>query len=449
MTMTSLLARIRVLVQSLRAGRAVDDDMSEEFRHHLDLRTQDLMRSGLSRREARRRAHLEFGHVETHRESGRAALGLGLFDRARFSWIDVKLGVRMLAKYPALTLVALVALGIGIPVGLAPWQFFHAVGRPLPVEDGERIRAMRYFDTGPAGPVARDISSYELQTWASEITSFYELGAYRVRTYRVSAAGGAGAPVSGAELTASSFRILRVPPLLGRTLDDRDETPGAADVVVIGHELWQGRLASEPDVVGRTITIAGSPHTIVGVMPESFRFPTRENLWLPLRDAPASGPSDGGALRLFGRLADGVTEETAQLEADELSGRMALAFPVERSDWHLEVTRFGIGASGFPNRSFMTIPAFYGAQLAALLLLFVACANVAILVLARAATRFREVTVRTALGASRQRIVSQMLAESLVLTLLATGAGLFASDRLFGLLIRTVIVSDGGVAVPY
>src|SRR5687768_9918796 len=128
--------------------------MSEEFRHHIELRTQDLMRDGLSRVEAKRRAHLEFGHVEKHREGARAARGLSLFDQMAFSWIDVKLGARMLPKNPALTVVAVFALGIGIPVGLAPWQFFRAFQSPLPVEDGERIRVIRYYNVGGEGPQA-------------------------------------------------------------------------------------------------------------------------------------------------------------------------------------------------------------------------------------------------------------------------------------------------------
>jgi predicted permease len=236
---------------------------------------------------------------------------------------------------------------------------------------------------------------------------------------------------------------------MGRTLDAADELAGAPAVVVVSHEIWRTRLGGVADVVGRTIGIAGVPHVVVGVMPVGFHFPTREHLWTSMRDAPATGPADGRPLRMFGRLADGVTEEAAQLQADGLGRRMAEAHPGERANWRLEIARFGIGASGFPKRSLFAIPQLYVAELAALLLLLVACSNVAILVFARGAARLREIAVRTALGASRPRIVSQMFAESLILTLLATSLGLLASDVLFGRLIRAVIVSDGGVGVPY
>jgi hypothetical protein len=149
--MTGLLARLwsqlGSLVRSLQRRSTLDAEMSEEFRHHIELRTRDLMHAGLSRGDASRRAHREFGHVESHKEEARAARGLRWLDQTRFSWIDVKLGARMLLKHPPLTLVALFALGVGIPVGLAPWQFFHAVGRPL---RGPRVR--RLDDSGRALP---------------------------------------------------------------------------------------------------------------------------------------------------------------------------------------------------------------------------------------------------------------------------------------------------------
>jgi predicted permease len=424
--------------------------MREEFRHHIELRTQDLILGGLPPREAARRAHLEFGHMESHREHARAARGLRIVDELRFSWIDVKLGVRMLRKHPGLTLVSVFALGVAIPVGLAPLQLFSAFRAPLPVRDGDRIRAIRYYNVGTSGPTARGASLYELEAWREALTSFDALAAYRTGSYSVASETGAGPLVAGAEVTASAFEILGVPPLMGRTLVEGDEAVGAPDVVLIGRDVWMGRFGGEPEIVGRQVAIAGVPHTVVGVMPAGFRFPHSQQTWLPLRQPQTSGPAEGAPLWIFGRLGDGVSEAEAHAQVVALGGLMSEAFPETRAGLRAEVVPFGLTLFALPRESFVTIPEFYGAQLAALLLLFVACANVAMLMLARSATRFRELAVRAALGASRWRVLSQMFAETLVLTLIATGLGLLAVDRLYGWLFRQLVPSDsGGALFPY
>ena len=448
--LSGLLARCRSFLRGLRSRSTVETEVREEFRYHIELRTQDLIRHGLPPREAARRAHLEFGHVETHRERARAARGLRVLDQIQFSWIDVKLGARMLRKHPGLTVVSLFALGVAIPVGLAPLQFFSAFRAPLPVEDGARIRGIRYYNVGTSGPLGRGASLYELGVWPEELTSFSAAGAYRTGSFVVSSETDAGRPVAGAEVTASTFGILNVPPLIGRLLGGADEVVGAPEVVLIGHDLWTVRFGGDPDIVGRQVAISGIPHTVVGVMPTGFRFPHWQQLWLPLRQPPTSGPAEGAPLWIFGRLADGVTDAEAQAQVASLGRRMSEAFPDVRSGLRAEVVPFGLTLLFMPRQSFVTIPQFYGVQLAALLLLGIACANVAMLVLARAATRFKELAVRTALGASRWRVLSQMFAETLVLTLIATGLGLLASDRLYGWLFRQLVVADGGgAAFPY
>ena len=446
----SLLARFRSLFRGLGSRSAVEAEMREEFRHHIELRTQDLMRQGVAPREAARRAHLEFGHLETHREHARAARGLRLVDELRFSWIDVKLGVRMLRKHPGLTLVSVFALAVAIPVGLAPVQVFSAFRAPLPVRDGDRIQAIRYYNVGTSGATARGASLYELAAWRGALTSFDALAAYRTGSYSVASEGGVGPRVAGAEVTGSTFGILGVQPLMGRTLGEGDEAAGAPDVVLIGRDVWMGRFDGDPEIVGRQIAIAGVVHTVIGVMPAGFRFPHSQQLWLPLRQPQTTGPAEGASLWIFGRLADGVSEAEAHAQVVALGDLMSEAFPDVRAGLRAEVVPFGLTLFALPRQSFVTIPEFYGVQLAALLLLFVACANVAMLMLARSATRFRELAVRAALGASRWRVLSQMFAETLVLTLLATGLGLLAADRLYGWLVHQLVVGpSGGTLLPY
>ena len=449
--LVGVLARVRSLLRGLRSRSAIEAEMSEEFRHHIELRTQDLIRRGVPPAEAGRQAHLEFGHVEAHRQHARAARGLRYLDQLRFSWIDVKLGVRLLRKHPGLAMVSLFALAVAIPVGLAPSQFLSAFRAPLPVQAGDRIRAIRYYNVSASGPSTRGASLYELDAWREELTSFDALAAFRTGSYSVSAGTGEGSDVAGAEVTASTFGILGVPPLVGRSLGEADEAVGAPDVVLLSRALWVARFGGDPEIVGRQVRVSGVPHTVVGVMPGDFQFPHWQQLWIPLRQQPTSGPAEEDPVWIFGRLGDGVREAEAETQVVALGARMSEAFPDVRGGLRGEVVPFGLTLVPLPSQSFATIPLFYGVQLAALLLLFVACANVAMLMIARSATRFKEIAVRTALGASRRRILSQVFAETLVLTLLATGLGLLASDRLYGWLFQQLVVAanGGGMTAPY
>jgi putative ABC transport system permease protein len=447
--LASLAARLRSLLRGVRGRSTVDAEMREEFRHHIDLRTQDLIRHGLSAGEAARRAHVEFGHMEAYRDHGRAAKGLKLFDRLRLSWIDAKLGLRMLRKHPGLTLVSLFALGVAIPVGLAPSQLFRAVRAPLPVADGDRILAIRYFNVATSGPSTRGASLFELETWREELTSFDALAAFRTGSYSVTVGSSAGPDVSGAEVTAGAFGILGATPLMGRTLDEADQAAGASGVVLIGYDIWRVRFGGDPAIVGRQVAIEGVLRTVVGVMPRGFRFPHWQQLWLPLEQPPTSGPADGDPIWIFGRLADDVGETQAETQVVALGERMAAAFPDEREGLRAELVPFGLTLVPLPSRSFVTIPQLYGVQLAALLLLFVACTNVAMLMLARSATRSNELAVRTALGATRRRVLSQIFTETLALTLVATGLGLIAADRAYAFLFQQLVATPGGMAAPY
>lgn len=348
------------------------------------------------------------------------------------SWLDAKLGIRMLGKHPGLTSVALFALAIGIPVGLAPWHLFRAMEAPLPVEDGQRIRLLRHWNVETSRADATTLYDYE--RWRAGLSAFNGLGAFRRGMFNVGSGEGPSAPAPGAEVTASTFGILRVAPLHGRTLLAQDEIVGAPNVVVIGHDLWQARFGGDPSVMGRTIQVAQAPHTVVGVMPAGFRFPVRDQMWLPLRERPASEPFAGRALTIFGRLADGATSDSAQAELASLGSHLAIENPVAYARLNAEVVSFAFVAFGFPKGGALATPEFYLGELLTLLLLGVACANVAMLMFARAATRTAEFAVRTALGASRIRVVSQMFTESLVLAVIAAGLGLvaieFVLDRL-------------------
>lgn len=436
-----ILARARSWARGVFRRGDVEAEMLEEFRHHIEMRTEDLVREGLTRRQAARRARREFGHVESWRNEARAARGLLVLDRLRFSWIDVKLGARMLRKHPGLTLVAGFALAVGIPVGLAPMHLAEMVEAPLPEDPENRIRSIRLWD--PATQSLGRVQYDDYRHWQDDPGGFAALGAYQAGTFGVADGAEPAHPVYGARLTASVFDMLRTRPRLGRALDRRDETPGAPDVAVIGHDLWRSRFAADPDIVGRTLRVAGDLHTVVGVMPEGFRFPHLQQVWLPLRHTDIGGPS---SVHVIGRMADGVheTEVQAELITTGLHPR-----PEEPGRGRLrpEVVPFALGFAGIPRGGVEALPEFVFFQIAALVLLLVACGNVAMLVFARTATRFREMAVRTALGASRGRIVVQIFAEALVLAVGAAAVGVAVISWAMGRVNLGALA--GEAAVPY
>ncbi len=431
------LFRILLLAYPKRIRQERGDDMWLTFERHL----RDARRAGrlavldLWRREVialwrgGRRTRIS---VRERRPADRRPDGserTKRFPAFGMSWLDFKLGFRMLVKQPGLTLVAVFALSIGIPVGLVPAHFVSALQAPLPFDEGDRILVLRNFNV--AASREETPSLYDFMQWRDELTTFAAFGAAKRGGYNVNAEDGRAEPVRGAEVTASTFDILRVRPLFGRALISADEVIGAPAVVVIGYDLWQARLGGEPDIVGRAIRIGRVPHTVVGVMPKEFLFPSRDQLWLPLRvNALADEHRLGREYTMFGRLSDGISSEEAQAELTTIGLRMGVEFPDTHTWLQPEMVPFAIGFFSLPKGGFQSMPEFYLVQVLTLLLLVVACANVGMLILARTASRSSELAVRTALGASRARIVSQLFTEALVFAVLAAGVGLLLADRI-------------------
>ncbi|HUF48564.1 MAG TPA: ABC transporter permease [Vicinamibacterales bacterium] len=364
----------------------------------------------------------------------------------RPSWIDVRLGLRMLVKYPVLTGVALFTLAIGIPVGVAPAHFADALEAPLPIHEARQVRLIRYWDLEARRRGPTTISDF--LSWRDTLTSFESLGAVRAAAYNVDTGSGQVASVSGAELTASTFGVLGAQPQVGRFFIQDDERAGAAAIVVIGHGLWRARLDGDPAVVGRTIRLDGIAHTVVGVMPAGFAFPASQQLWLPLRDRPMPNPRDERQVSIFGRLASNATPERAEAEvrvaqlARAGGGEVAARFVPE-----VLPTSFLL-MGGLPKGGFRSLPEFRFIQILTLVPLFVACANVGLLIFARTATRSSEFAVRTALGASRARILTQVFTESLVLSVAAASVSLLLGGVITASGLVTRFMGGMGIELP-
>ncbi|HSU17576.1 ABC transporter permease [Longimicrobium sp.] len=342
--------------------------------------------------------------------------------RTGISWLDFKLGARMLVKYPALTLVGGLGMAVAIAIGAALFDVIQAYLDPtIPLDQGERIVAIQSWDA--ARGHRTHPSLHDFAAWKDEVRSFEPLGAFQPHWRNLVAADGQAEPVQVAEMNAAGFRVARVPPLLGRPLTADDERKGAPPVLVIAWDVWQTRFAGDPHVLGRTLQLGDQRYTVVGVMPKGFAFPMNHHLWAAMREDPADyAEGKSPPVFVFGRMAQGVTPERAQAELTAIGARTAVTAPGTHERLQPRIVPYtypllGLDDDGDPAEMHMM-------QFMVSLLLVVVCANVAILVYARTVTRQGEITVRSALGASRRRIVAQLFVEALVLSAAAAAVGL-------------------------
>jgi len=331
--------------------------------------------------------------------------------------LDVRLALRLLVKHLGLTVVGTIAMAFAIWSGIVAFEFYTQIMRPaLPLAGGDRIVGIVMVDTATRGERAPTL--HDFVAWREALTSVPDLAAYRDRNWNLIVGDAAPEPVPVAEISAATFRVVRERPVLGRPLVEADEKPDAPWVVVIGHDVWQSRFASDPKVIGRELRLGNVPHTIVGVMPEGFRFPLAHGFWVPLRLDPVNYPrQQSPVLRVFGRLAPGATVETAQPELTVLGATAAAAFPDTHE--HLKPRIVPYIDSIFGGFSADSVSEVSGGNLLSVLLVFLVCGNVALLMFARAATRENELLVRMALGAGRGRIMGQLFVEALVLAMFA------------------------------
>lgn len=316
-----VLARLRSLWHGARHRDAVEAEMVAEFRHHIELRAADLVRAGLTREQAERRARLEFGHIESHRLDARKARGLRRFDQLRFSALDVRLGVRMLGRYPGLSLIAVLGMALAVAIGSVVFSIMAAMtSTSLPLPGGERIVALR--NTMLADPSRHTASLRDLGAWEA-LESVEDVAAFSTVGRNLLAPGVPIDVVPVVRMTASGFDLAGTRALRGRTLTEEDARRDAR-VVVIAFDEWQTRYAADPNIVGRRIRLGRDEYTIVGVMPEGFHFPVDDRYWIPLVFAPAErAHEDAVSLAIAGRLATGATLEGARRS----SLRSARAWP--------------------------------------------------------------------------------------------------------------------------
>ena len=346
---------------------------------------------------------------------------------------DLRYALRTLIANPGFTATAVLCLSLGIGLNSAIFSVVDGVMlQPFPYPDPDRIVVLNATNQR-AGINRTGLSWLDLRDVRDQTTSFSAFGAFTGRSLTVSDGTSEPERFNGAAISSSLFSLLGTPPVLGRDFTESDDHAGADRVVMLSDEVWKLRYNGDRSIVGRSVSINGFPHTVIGVMPPKFMFPETQRLWVAMAPYFESTPRDSRALQVFARLKPGVSIEQASTDLSGVVGRLATTYPKENEGWAAIVRP--LRAWMVPDQVELVILAMMGAVT---LVLVIACSNVANLLLARASVRHREISIRAALGAGRLRIIRQLLTESAIIGLLSAPLGMVFAKATLALLDRSV-----------
>jgi putative ABC transport system permease protein len=416
--MPSFVSRILALCRNLFRRRKVEQELSDELAQAFEFLVESKIRDGTSRSEARRLAAIELGGVEQLKEEireFRAGHSLeALFRDARF-------GLRMLLKTPGFTVVALATLALGIGANTAIFSLVNGVLlRPLPFPDAERIIYIEGKNPA-AGITESNISFLDFTDWSQQTDLFANTAAYWTGNAQFGADGAEPERVPRAGVTAGFFSVLGVHPVLGRTFVSEDDKGWPQRVAIISHGLWKRRFGSDPAIVGKQVQMSARPLTIIGVMPPGFEYPEQTQVWVPTAVNLRDEPRDNRVWSAIARLNTGIDLKQAQTRLSAINAQLAKQFHETNKGWDVSISPLHERLVREVKPSLLALLGAVG------FVLLIACANVANLLLARSAARQKEMAIRAAMGASRSRVLRQMLTESILLSAIGGVAGLFLS----------------------
>ncbi len=407
----SPVAIARRILRAVFLRTRLDRELDEEMRFHLQLSTEAHAARGLSAGEAARAARLEFGNPGQVADASRDIKRATFIEQLAF---DLRSGWRLARRAPWVTLTAIAMLGLGIGSTTTMFSITHGILRDLPVDQPERLVHLAAVNRRLGTPESR-ISAWEFASIRNVSRALEGVGGVLVGNFHLGEPDRFAKRWSGAAVTPNVFRLLRIRPMLGRDFAEGDAVPGAPAVVILGSTVWRQHFESDSGVLGRSIRVNGELRTVVGVMRDGLRFPREEDLWVP-QSPDANAPANGTpAWIAFGRLRSGVTMEAARAELTALDARLGAEPSVRDPDRHLLLRSYRE-----QQISRKVIPIFAAMMLVVSFVLFIACANVAALLLSQGGARTQEMAVRSALGATARRLTVQLVSEVLVL---AVGGG--------------------------
>lgn len=427
------LAKLRMRLRALRHGEEVHGEIAEEWQFHIDLRTEENIRRGMSPEEARRSAEQHFGNAGYIKDVSWDVRGGGIMETL---WQDVRFGARQLRRSPGFTFAALLSLGLGIGGNAVIFSLISTILlRPLPINHPEQVLAIHQGkEKDPSYASAMSYPNYKDIRDRNAVLS--GMAVYRFDPMSLSH-NGSNERVWGYLVSGNYFDVLGVQAFLGRTFTvDEDRTPNSHPVAVLSYGCWQRRFGGEPGIVGSSIQINGHSFTAIGVAPPGFTgtesvftpefwLPSMMQAWIETGSG-LEGRGNGQWLP-FGRLKPGINLEQARAQLNTVARQMGQEYPRTDEGMSLRLTPPGLVD---PNLRSAVI-AFSGAlMLTVLLVLLIACTNLASLLLARAAQRRKEIAVRMAIGATRGRLVWQLLTESVTLSAIGAAFGLAIGQAL-------------------
>jgi len=413
--MSGALARLIDRIRALFRSSELDADFAQELNAHVEMLTDDNVGRGMSRDEARRAALVSLGGRTSLQQQHREARGLQAVEAVVQ---DIRFACRLIAKDRWFSAAAVTAIALGIGANAVGFTIVNASFlRGFTFDQPDRLYTVSWRTTSDRRTA---LSQVDLEDWRSQSHSFSGLAGYSFGAINISDDVALPEQTQGSRVTANHFSVLHQQPLIGRDFQPGEDQRGAEPVVIIGYDLWKNRFSLDPGVLGRTLRVNGTPATIVGVMPARMKFPENSEMWVPLVPSNAQLKRTQRGIGTFGRLADGASRDTATAELNGIAQRLIAAYPDESKDLagaRLEtfVERFLGGAAR---------PMFITVMGAVIFVLLIACANVANLLLSRSIYRAREIAVRFSMGATRWRIVRQLLVESVVLSSIGGGLGL-------------------------